>query len=344
MLSVAMGVFSLDSDLFPMCQKRGLLMNRLTSLTLASLLLAAAAPVSFAQSTQQSPTYYGQATQANQAILSDFAIDELTARIALFPDTTLADLLPASTTPLEVVAADQYRTTYPYSSPEFIQSQPWPQAVRNLALNAPAALRMLAQDIRWTQSMGYTFAYQPVDVNRSIQKLRASALYAGTLRSGPTQEVVVDNGVIRILPPRPVVVVPAPVVYVPTPVPQPVVVCPPPPPPVCEPQWGIGVNIRIGERPAPRIPEYRPGPWEHHGRDRDDRGRDRDDHGRGDRNDRDRGGRDRDDRPQPSPRLNAPADPRQMGPVARPSDWNEQPKANTPGRVRERGTRTGDRT
>ena len=60
-----------------------------------------------------------------------------------------------------------------------------------------------------TIALGQAFLYQPQDVMDSVQRLRARALTLGNLQTTPQDSVVVENGIIEILPAS------AQVVYVP---------------------------------------------------------------------------------------------------------------------------------
>src|SRR5207237_9449233 len=58
----------------------------------------------------------------------------------------------------------------------------------------------------WTKDVGDAFAAQPQDVMNAVQQLRARARAYGNLVATPQQEVVVDQGLIEILPVDPGVV------------------------------------------------------------------------------------------------------------------------------------------
>jgi hypothetical protein len=135
-------------------------------------------------------------------LLAPAQLDALTGPIALYPDPLLAQVLAASTAPVDVVSANQWVHGFPSVTEDQINAQPWSSAVKVL-VHYPTVLQYLADHMAWTQQLGSAFAYQPGDVMASVQRLRFAAQGAGTLYPTPQQQVVVDAGAIRILPPTP---------------------------------------------------------------------------------------------------------------------------------------------
>jgi predicted PP-loop superfamily ATPase len=62
---------------------------------------------------------------------------------------------------------------------------------------------MLDDNLAWTTDLGQAFLNQPADVMDSVQRLRAPARAMGNLLSTPQQTVVVDDGIIAIVPAAP---------------------------------------------------------------------------------------------------------------------------------------------
>jgi hypothetical protein len=147
-------------------------------------------------------------------------LDRMLAPVALYPDPLLAQLLPAATLPAQVVSADRYAREG--GDPRLIDVQPWDNSLKALA-RYPATLRMMDDNLAWTTDLGQAFVNQPSDVMDSVQRLRARARELGNLQSTPQQLVVVNGGIIEILPAAPQVV------YVPVYQPEVVYVRPPPP-------------------------------------------------------------------------------------------------------------------
>jgi hypothetical protein len=135
--------------------------------------------------------------------LSDQQLDQLLAPIALYPDPLLAQLLPASTLPTEIVLADRY--VVGGGDPNLIAEQEWDSSVQALA-RYPAVLQYLDKYLAWTTQIGQAFINQQQQVMESIQRLRASAQNYGNLVSTPQEEVVDDGGDIEIEPVDPAVI------------------------------------------------------------------------------------------------------------------------------------------
>jgi hypothetical protein len=129
--------------------------------------------------------------------LSYQQLDQLLGPIALYPDPLIAQILPASTLPTQVVLADRYVTGG--GDPNQIDQQPWDASVQALA-HYPNVLKWMDDNLNWTTELGLAFLNQQQDVMDSIQRLRAAALNLGNLQSTPQQQVVTDNGTIEILP------------------------------------------------------------------------------------------------------------------------------------------------
>jgi hypothetical protein len=135
--------------------------------------------------------------------LSYQQLDQLLGPIALYPDPLIAQILPASTLPTQVVLADRYVTGG--DDPGQIEQQPWDASVQALA-RYPNVLKWMDDNLNWTTALGQAFLNQPQDVMDSIQRLRASAQNLGNLQSNPQQQVVVSDGTIEILPADPQVI------------------------------------------------------------------------------------------------------------------------------------------
>ena len=130
-------------------------------------------------------------------------LDQLLGPIALYPDPLIAQILPASTMPTQIVLADRYVTGG--GDPNQIDQQPWEPSVQALA-RYPSVLKWMSDNLNWTTELGQTFLNQQPDVMSSIQRLRASANNLGNLQSTPQQQVVHDGGNIEIVPADPQVI------------------------------------------------------------------------------------------------------------------------------------------
>jgi hypothetical protein len=144
-------------------------------------------------------------------------LDQLLAPIALYPDALLAQILMATTYPLEVVLAARWSKANPglkdKALEEAMQKQTWDPSVKGLTA-VPKVLERLGENIEWMNKMGDAFLADQAAVMRTVQALRKKAQDAGNLKSTPEQTVRTETQentqVIIIEPAKPEVV------YVPT--------------------------------------------------------------------------------------------------------------------------------
>jgi hypothetical protein len=117
----------------------------------------------------------------------------MAAPIALYPDPLLAQVLMASTYPLEIVEAARWRKANPEVSGDAVaaalKDQDWDPSVKSLA-TFPDVLAMMDEKIDWTQKLGDAFLSQQTALMDSVQRLRARAKEAGTLMSSKEQNVI----------------------------------------------------------------------------------------------------------------------------------------------------------
>lgn len=127
-------------------------------------------------------------------------LNELLAPIALYSDPLIAQILPAATFIEQInSAAHQVRLM---GTDALIDQQEWDVSVKAVA-HYPELLFMMDRDSDWTVSLGQAFFNQGDDVMQSIQFLRRQARATGALVSTGQQQVIEENGVIRILPAQP---------------------------------------------------------------------------------------------------------------------------------------------
>jgi hypothetical protein len=130
-------------------------------------------------------------------------LDQLLGPIALYPDPLIAQILPASTLPTQIVLA--YRYVSGGGAPNQIDQQPWDASVQAMA-RYPDVLKWMDDNLNWTTELGQAFLNQQQAVMDSIQRLRASASKLGNLQSSPQQQVITDGGDIEIVPVDPQVI------------------------------------------------------------------------------------------------------------------------------------------
>jgi hypothetical protein len=135
-------------------------------------------------------------------LLGDADLEKLTGPIALYPDPLIAQILPASTLPAQIVLADRYVSGG--GDPNQIDQQPWDASVQALA-RYPQVLKWMDDNLGWTTELGQAFLNQQQQVMESIQRLRQSAVNLGNLQSTPQQQVV-NDGAIEIVPADPQII------------------------------------------------------------------------------------------------------------------------------------------
>ena len=129
-------------------------------------------------------------------------LDQLLAPIALYPDDLLAQVLMASTYPLEVVQAARWSKANPdvkeQALKEAMQAQPWDPSVKALT-TVPQVLQMMNEKLDWTQKLGDAFLAQQEEVMITVQALRKKAQEAGNLKSSKEQTVKTEGGAQTII-------------------------------------------------------------------------------------------------------------------------------------------------
>ena len=135
------------------------------------------------------------------------------APIALYPDSLLAQILVASTYPLEVVEADRWvkrnKNLKGDQLNDALDKTNWDLSVKALA-PFPDVLSMMSDKLEWTQKLGDAFLAQQTQVMDTIQNLRGKARAQGNLQDTREQKVIVQGDAIEIQPANPSVI------YVPT--------------------------------------------------------------------------------------------------------------------------------
>jgi len=124
-------------------------------------------------------------------------LDKLLAPIALYPDSLVALILPASTASADLVLAARFLANN--GSSDQIDKQSWDESVKGLA-RYPELLDWMDENLEWTRELGAAFVAQPADVMNAVQRLRTNARAAGLLKDTPQQRVVVRDNRILILP------------------------------------------------------------------------------------------------------------------------------------------------
>lgn len=130
------------------------------------------------------------------APLKQEEIEQLVAPIALYPDSLIAQILMASTYPLEVVQAERFagqnQKLEADALTKLLEEKDWDPSVKSL-VNFPQVLSMMSEKLDWTTGLGDAFLAQQKDVMDAIQRLRGKAKAEGNLESTEQQTVVVTE-------------------------------------------------------------------------------------------------------------------------------------------------------
>lgn len=203
----------------------------------------------YPQSYMQIDSYTGSGAPQ---ILSNPQLESLVSPIALYPDSLLSLMLLASTYPLEVAEAYNWRNSNAslkgVDLQNALKTQSWNDSVKSL-MTFPQAFNMMGSQLQWTQNLGNAYKLQSSDTMKAIQSLRKRALQAGTLKSTPQMTVTTDASAnILLAPSSPQLV------YVPTYSPAAVYGTWPypdyPPYPAYNPAWGpmaFGLGLAVGD-------------------------------------------------------------------------------------------------
>jgi uncharacterized membrane protein YgcG len=178
------------------------------------VLLFVSAIVSLGQASAQDGQPPAKQQQQQPQLLDNAQLDQLVAPIALYSDPLLAQVLMASTYPLEVVQADRWakanKSLKGDALTATLDKQDWDASVKQL-VSTPTVLAMMNDKLDWTQALGDAVLAQQADVMDAIQRLRAKAQANGKLETTKQQKVTVkqDQGsapIIEIEPASPDVV------------------------------------------------------------------------------------------------------------------------------------------
>ena len=130
--------------------------------------------------------------QTQAAKITAEQLDSLVAPIALYPDPLLAQVLAASTYPLEIVQLQQWLARNPNlkdkALADAVAKEPWDPSVQALA-GLPEMVKRLANEIQWTTDLGNAFLAQQSDVMEAVQRMRKRASEKGQLKSTEQQKV-----------------------------------------------------------------------------------------------------------------------------------------------------------
>ncbi|MEO8592634.1 MAG: DUF3300 domain-containing protein [Candidatus Solibacter sp.] len=135
---------------------------------------------------------------AAQAKIPPEQLDSLVAPIALYPDPLLAQVLAASTYPLEIILLQRWlennKSLKDKALADAVAKEPWDPSVQALAA-LPEVVKRLGDDIQWTSDLGNAFLAQQADLMDAVQRMRKKAQEKGTLKT--TEQQTVETKVIE---------------------------------------------------------------------------------------------------------------------------------------------------
>src|SRR5262245_34350443 len=161
------------------------------------------------QAPAQQPPAHQAAQQPGDEDVQPFKPEELeaiVAPIALYPDPLVAQVLMASTYPLEVIQAARLMKSKPNLKDDALNEElkkyEWDDSVKSLC-SFPQTLEVLNEKIDWMQKLGDAFLDQRKELMDAIQRMRAKAQAQGNLQSNEQQKVIVEPAVAQAAPAQP---------------------------------------------------------------------------------------------------------------------------------------------
>jgi hypothetical protein len=148
----------------------------------------------------QAPAAAGSSAQAS----SPEELERLVAPIALYPDDLVAIILPASTSPLQIVQADRFLEKRK-QDPQLPIDDKWDDSVKAL-VNYPEVIKQMSADLDWTADLGEAVVDDQGAVLDAVQAFRRKAQAAGNLKTDAKQVVEVQKDIIQIVPADPQVI------------------------------------------------------------------------------------------------------------------------------------------
>src|SRR5258706_16407125 len=136
--------------------------SRLTAVVCSVVLIPGTVPL-----TRSEPILQQEGAPAETAPkIPNDQLDALVSPIALYPDPLLAQVLAASTYPLEIVQLQQWliknKDLKDKALADAVQKQPWDPSVQSMAA-LPDVVKRLADDIGWATDLGNAFLAQQSD-------------------------------------------------------------------------------------------------------------------------------------------------------------------------------------
>jgi hypothetical protein len=164
----------------------------LIALLCAVTLVPGESLASVPQQSSAAPSTPASSTKEAPAKIPSDQLDSLVAPIALYPDPLLAQVLAASTYPLEIIQLQRWleknKGLKDQALADAVAKQSWDPSVEALAA-LPDVVKRLGDEIGWTADLGNAFLAQQADVMDAVQRMRKKAQDKGTLKSSEQQKV-----------------------------------------------------------------------------------------------------------------------------------------------------------
>lgn len=133
---------------------------------------------------------------------SEAQLEQIVAPIALYADDLLAQILMASTYPIEVVQAARWAEKRKGLTGEKLEAElkneTWDPAVKALC-GLPDVLKRMNDNLDWTQDLGDAFLGQKAALMAAVQTMRRKAYDEGNLKSGKEQTVTEESDTIIVI-------------------------------------------------------------------------------------------------------------------------------------------------
>src|SRR5271169_702830 len=164
------------------------LARQLTAVVCSFLLIPSVPPAAASGRIQDPPA---AADEPAPKIPND-QLESLVAPIALYPDPLLAQVLVASTYPLEIIQLQQWLTKHSdlkdKALSDAVMKENWDPSIQSMAA-LPDVVKRLSDDVKWTTDLGNAFLAQESDVMDAVQRMRVKAQGAGNLKSNEQMKV-----------------------------------------------------------------------------------------------------------------------------------------------------------
>lgn len=142
--------------------------------------------------TPQEPAAAPSQDAAKPAPIPKEKLEQLVAPIALYNDGLLAQVLMASTYPLEIVEAARWQqknaTLKGEALEKAMKDKDWDPSVKSIC-GLPTVLKQMNDNLEWTQDLGDAFLADQNALMETVQDMRKKALEAGNLKTTKEQTV-----------------------------------------------------------------------------------------------------------------------------------------------------------